>query len=92
MRLILTVTEKPAVRQVTFEGNRRVDDEEIGPRILIKERSTFERNVLNDTVSDIQQHYRQEGYYFAHVRPEVTQVDDNQVDITLHITEGKNNL
>ncbi|HEY7711381.1 MAG TPA: outer membrane protein assembly factor BamA [Candidatus Entotheonella sp.] len=89
IRVILTVTEKPAIREVSFKGNRRIDAEEISKRILLKKRATFERNLLNDTVSGIQQHYRQEGYYFAHVRPEVSRVDDNQVDITLHITEGK---
>jgi outer membrane protein insertion porin family len=87
--LTLTVTEKPAVRQVTFKGNRRIKDEEIRKRILLNERSTFDRNVLNDTVTSIQKYYRDEGYYFAHVRPEVSAVDDNQVDIALDITEGK---
>ena len=58
-------------------------------RVQLKERATFERNLLNNSVTGIQDYYRQEGYYFAHVRPEVTEVDDNQVDVTLHITEGK---
>ena len=89
IHLIITVTEKPAVRQVTFKGNRRIKDEDIRNRILLKERSTFDRNALNDTVTSIQKHYRDEGYYFAHVRPEVSAVDDNQVDIELDITEGK---
>ncbi len=89
IRVIITVTEKPAVRQITLQGRRRGDEEEVTQRILLKEHSTFERNLLNDTVTGIQQYYRQEGYYFAHVRPEVSEVDDNQVDITLSITEGK---
>jgi outer membrane protein insertion porin family len=89
IRLILTVTEKPAVRTVTFSGNRFISEEEIKKRILLKERDTFDRNRLNDTVTGLQQHYRQEGYYFAHVSPEVEQVDDHQVDIRLRITEGK---
>jgi outer membrane protein insertion porin family len=89
MRLIITVTEKPAVRTVTFRGNRFIKEEDIQKRILIKEGATFDRNRLNDTVTDLQGYYRQEGYYFAHVSPEVTQVDDNQVDIHLRITEGK---
>src|SRR5918998_1346137 len=32
IHLIITVTEKPAVRQVTFKGNRRIKDEEIRKR------------------------------------------------------------
>ena len=89
LRLILTVSEKPAVRTVTFTGNRFVDKDEISKRLLLKERSTFDRNALNDTVSNIQKHYREEGYYFAHVSPEIITVADNQVDISLSITEGK---
>src|SRR5215471_18975665 len=50
IRLILTVVEKPAVRNVTFSGNRFVDKDEIRKRLLVKERSTFARNQLNDTV------------------------------------------
>ncbi len=89
IRLIIVVTEKPAVRKVTFSGNRRIDKEEIEKRVLLTERSTFDRNRLNDTVTGLQGYYRQQGYYFAHVRPEVSQVDDNQVDVHLQITEGK---
>ncbi len=89
MRITLTVAEKPAVRNVTLEGRRRGDEDEVRQRVLLKERTTFERNLLNDSVTGIQEYYRQDGYYFAHVRPEVVEVDDNQVDVTLHITEGK---
>ena len=88
MRLIITVTEKPAVRSVTFSGNRFINADEIEQRILLKERSTFDRNRLNDTVTGLQQHYRQEGFYFAHVSPEITEVADNQVDVHFRITEG----
>ena len=88
IRLVFTVTEKPAVRMVSFSGNRRINDEEIKERILLQERSTFDRTRLNDTVTGLQQYYREQGYYFAHVRSEVTRIDDNQVDVALHITEG----
>lgn len=89
MRLIITVSEKPAVRTIAFKGNRFVDKDEITKRILLKERSTFDRSNLNETMSSIQKHYREEGYYFAHISPEITTVADNQVDINLQITEGK---
>ncbi len=89
VRLIITVTEKPAVRSVTFSGNRFVGADEIQKRILLKERATFDRNRLNDTISGLQQYYRQEGFYFAHVSPEIKPVDDNQVDVHFRITEGK---
>ena len=89
IRLIITVVEKPAVRTVTFTGNRAIDASEITKRLLLKERSTFARNLLNDTVTALQKYYREEGYYFAHISPEVTEVTDNQVDVVLRITEGK---
>src|SRR5215471_2905038 len=89
IRLIITVVEKPAVRNVTFSGNRFGDAAEIKKRLLLKERSTFARNLLNDTVAALQKYYREEGYYFAHISPEVTEVADNQVDVLLRITEGK---
>ena len=89
IRLIITVVEKPAVRTVTFSGNRAIDAAEISKRLLLKERSTFARNLLNDTVAALQKYYREEGYYFAHISPEVTEVADNQVDVVLRITEGK---
>jgi len=89
MRLIVTVTEKPTVRRVTYSGNRAIQEEDIDERIQLRERSTFDRGLLNDTVTGIQNHYRESGYYFAHVRPEITPVADNQVDIELVITEGR---
>ncbi|MGQ4806923.1 Outer membrane protein assembly factor BamA [Candidatus Entotheonellaceae bacterium PAL068K] len=89
IRLIVIVTEKPAVRNVTFSGNRRIKAEEIQQRILVKERATFDRNRLKDTMTTLHQYYRQEGYYFAHVSPDVDRVDANQVDVHFRITEGK---
>lgn len=89
MRLIITVTEKPAVRNVTYSGNRFVNAEDIDPRILLKPRATFDRNRLKDTVTGLQKYYRQQGFYFAHVSPDITPVDDNQIDIHLRIVEGK---
>jgi outer membrane protein insertion porin family len=89
IRLIITVVEKPAVRNVTFEGNWYIDAAEIRKRILLQERSTFARNLLNNTVTALQKYYQEEGYYFAHISPDVTEVADNQVDILLRITEGK---
>ncbi len=88
LRLVFTVVEKPAVRSITFTGNRYIESAEVTKRLLLKERATFARNLLNDTVLALHKHYREEGYYFAHVRPEVTDVADNQVDIVLRITEG----
>ena len=89
IRLVITMVEKPAVRTVTFTGNRAIEAAEISKRLLLKERSTFARNLLNDTVVALQKYYREEGYYFAHISPEVTEVADNQVDVVLRITEGK---
>ena len=89
IRLVITVTEKPTVRRVTYSGNRAVQEEDIDERIQLQERSTFDRGLLNDTVTGIQNHYRESGYYFAHVRPEITPVADNRVDIELVITEGR---
>ena len=89
LRLVITVTEKPTVRQVTYSGNRAIQEEDIDERIQLQERSTFDRGLLNDTITGIQNHYRESGYYFAHVRPEITPVADNQVDIELVITEGR---
>lgn len=89
LRLVMTVSEKPAIRTVTISGNRYVEMADITKRLTIKERSTFARNQLNETVVALQKLFREEGYYFAHVSPEVTEVADNQVDIHLRITEGK---
>ena len=89
VRLIVTVTEKPTVRSVTYSGDRGIQEEEIEERIQLRERSTFDRGLLNDTVTGLQNHYRESGYYFAHVRPVITPVADNQVDVELVITEGK---
>ena len=77
------------MRQVTYSGNRAIQEEDIDERIQLQERSTFDRGLLNDTITGIQNHYRESGYYFAHVRPEITPVADNQVDIELVITEGR---
>jgi outer membrane protein insertion porin family len=89
IRLIIVVKEKPAIRDVTFSGHRFVDAEEVEKHITIKKGETFDPSRLQATVTGLQQFYRQEGYYFAHVQPEITPVTGNQVDVHLRITEGK---
>ena len=89
MRLVVSVAEKPTVRRVTYSGDRAIPEEEIDERIQLRERSTFDRGLLNDTVTGLQNHYRESGYYFAHVRPEITPVANNQIDVELIITEGR---
>ncbi|GIX46417.1 MAG: outer membrane protein assembly factor BamA [Candidatus Tectimicrobiota bacterium] len=89
VRLVFIVSEKPTVRNVTFSGNRFVNDDEIRQRLRLRPRDTFDRHRLRETVSSLRSYYREQGYYFAHVSPEVTAVADNQVDVHLRITEGK---
>jgi outer membrane protein insertion porin family len=89
IRLNVVVSEKPTTRAVTFAGNRLIEKDEIEKHIVLQKRATFDQSRLNDTVTGLQKYYRQQGYYFAHVRPQVTPVDDNQVDVHLQITEGK---
>ena len=83
-----TVVEKPAIRSVTSEGNKKVDDDDIKDVIDIRPFSVLNDADIKTNADKIRDKYVEKGYYLADVQPVITRVTDDLVDLTFKITEN----
>ncbi len=86
--MVVTVAENPIVNRVAFEGNRRIDDEVIGPEVQLKPRQIFTRSAVERDVRRILEIYRRSGRFAASVEPKVIELPQNRVDVAFEIVEG----
>lgn len=86
--LTVEVTENPQINQLAFEGNKRIEDEDLQKEITLKPRSIYTRaKALADT-DRILGLYRRSGRYAARVEPKIIERDQNRVDLAFEINEG----
>ena len=86
--VVITVEENPIINRILFEGNRRLDNEEIIEEINLSPRQIFTRSRVRADVARIIELYKRQGRYAAVVEPQMVQLDQNRVDIIYEITEG----
>ncbi|MYE00669.1 MAG: outer membrane protein assembly factor BamA, partial [Alphaproteobacteria bacterium] len=84
--------ENPIVNRIAFEGNRRIDDETLGPEVQLKPRQIFTRAAAEKDVKRILEIYRRSGRFAASVEPKVIQLEQNRVDVAFEIVEGEQTL
>ncbi len=87
--LVVRVVENPLIGQVSFEGNRRVQDEKLAVIVQSKERTVFSRGVVQADVQRILDAYRNSGSFQAQVEPQIIDRGQNRVDLVFDITEGQ---
>lgn len=86
--LIVKVAENPIVNIVAFEGNERVEDDELSSEISLKSRSVYNKASVANDVKRIQQIYRRSGRFAVKVVPKAIQREQNRVDVVFEIDEG----
>ncbi len=86
--LYINVTENPIINRIAFEGNKRIDDDDILPEISLKPRDIFTLNKVKNNLQTILGIYRGNGRYAAIVEPKVIYLEQNRVDLIFEIVEG----
>lgn len=86
--LRIVVVELPTVNRVSFEGNRRIDDEALGAIIQTQERRVFNPAQAERDASAIAEAYNSEGRIAARVSPRIIRRTDNRVDLVFEVFEG----
>ncbi|MBW1895827.1 MAG: hypothetical protein JRI47_02095 [Deltaproteobacteria bacterium] len=83
------VVENETVRDVNIEGNEEFDDEKIREFITIRSSSIVNVNRLQGDLQQIENMYKEKGYYHAEVSYEIQPVEGNRADIVFKIEEGE---
>lgn len=86
--LVVRVAENPVINRIVFEGNDKIEDEELLSEISLRSRQVFTRTKAQDDVSRIYQIYRRNGRFSSNVDPKVIKLDQNRVDLVFEISEG----
>lgn len=88
-RLIVEVVENPIINRIAFEGNLRLDSEDLQAEIQLRPRTVFTLTKVQADVARITEIYRRVGRFNAIVEPKVIQQDQNRVDLIFEISEGE---
>jgi outer membrane protein insertion porin family len=87
--LVIRVVEYPIVNVISFEGNRRLKDEQLAELVQSQSRRVYSPSVAESDAASIAEAYRVAGRIAATVTPKIIRRSDNRVDLVFEITEGR---
>jgi outer membrane protein insertion porin family len=87
--LIVRVVENPIINRIAFEGNRRINEEQLLTEVQLRPRVVYTRTKVQNDVKRILDLYRRSGRFAATVEPKVIQLPQNRVDLVFEISEGQ---
>ena len=86
--LIIRVTENPVINRIVFEGNDRLDREDLLQEVQLRPRMVYTRSRVREDVQRIIELYRRSGRFAAVVEPKIIILEQNRVDLVFEMTEG----
>ncbi|MEQ8967195.1 MAG: outer membrane protein assembly factor BamA [Azospirillaceae bacterium] len=86
--LVVDVVENPIINRIAFEGNRRIDDEQLSDEVQLRPRVVYTRTRVQNDVQRLLEVYRRSGRFAATIEPKIIELDQNRVDLVFEIDEG----
>lgn len=87
--LVLQVVEKPQVRKVFIVGNEAVSEEDLKDVFNLGTNRFLDRTRIAFLIRNAVSYYQSKGYLDSSFDYSVVPVEDNQVDLTLTVSEGE---
>jgi len=87
--LIVNIIENPVINRIAFEGNSKLNDDDLSAELSLRPRVIYTRSKVQNDVKRILTLYRRKGRFAATVEPKVIQLEQNRVDLVFEINEGK---
>jgi outer membrane protein insertion porin family len=90
--LIVVVNERPTIESFEIKGNKDIKTEDLSKSLRnvgLARGKTFDRSVLEEVKSFLQDQYGSRGKYAAKIDTKVEEVAGNRVKINIDIVEGK---
>jgi len=81
------VSEKRSVKQVRYEGNDELSEEDIEEVVDIKPYSILDLPEVNRNAEKIKELYIEKGFFLAEVTWDIIDLEDNQADVIFRVTE-----
>ncbi|WP_374299134.1 outer membrane protein assembly factor BamA [Paracoccus sp. (in: a-proteobacteria)] len=86
--LVIRVREYPTINQISFEGNRRIKDDQLAEVVQSQSRRVYQPSQALQDASNIAQAYAAQGRLAARVDPRIIRRSDNRVDLVFEVREG----
>ncbi|MBB95819.1 MAG: outer membrane protein assembly factor BamA [Rhodobacteraceae bacterium] len=86
--LLIRVEEYPTINQISFEGNRRLKDDDLRQLISSNSRRVYSPQTAEADAAILADAYSQTGRVGAVVTPRIIRRSDNRVDLVFEISEG----
>ncbi len=90
--LIAKVLENPIVNRIAFEGNRKLNDEQLRGELQLRARAVFTPQLAQADRQRLLDLYAKRGRFAATVVPKVIRIDQNRVDVVFEVNEGDTTL
>lgn len=89
--LVIYVRERPAVAEITFEGNKAIKTDQLLQALRdngLAEGQIFRQSILEGMTAELKRQYVGQGRYGAEVETNVEQLPQNRVAIRVDVNEG----
>ena len=86
--LEVTLAENPVINEVAFEGNKKIEDDELLAEVQARPRQVLTRNKIQSDVNRLYQVYQRSGRFSVNIDPKVIKLDQNRVNLVFEVTEG----
>ena len=83
------VSEKPSIGKIVFEGNKKMDNDELKKEVGIELYTIFDPNAVKQGVNRLREFYRQKGYYKAQISEKTEPLPNNEVLVKYMIEEDE---
>ena len=93
--LAVTVVERPSIAAIRITGTHELSEEDLKKglkEIGLAEGRVFNKSLLDSVEQELGGQYFARGYYSVIVRPTVTPLERNRVDIRIDVSEGRTAL
>lgn len=90
--LVVRVKERPSISEVEFTGNSDIDDDALKDALLdigVTRGQIYNRSLLEKLTLELERVYFSQGKYGVKINTEITELDQNRVDINITISEGQ---
>lgn len=87
--VVIEVVENPIINRIAFEGNRRLEDDELQAEVDLRPRVVFTRTRVQNSVQRIVQLYQNNGRFGVVVEPKIIRQPQNRVDVVFEVDEGE---
>ncbi len=86
--LVIRVSEYPVIDVINFEGNDRIDDDDLREAVQSQQGRPFSPSTAESDASELATLYRQRGRYAAEVTPRIIPRSGNRASLVFEVNEG----